>query len=44
MSSFFLHHTYLYQPKVMQIITRKSLSGKESNLTRVSVINVSTHL
>ena len=23
MSSFFLHHTYLYQPKVMQIVTRK---------------------
>ena len=28
MSSFFLHHTYLYQPKVMQIITINSLIGK----------------
>jgi len=28
MSSFFLHHTYLYQPKVMQNITINSLIGK----------------
>ena len=34
LSSFFLHHTYLYQPKVMQNITINSWSGKESNLTQ----------
>ena len=35
MSSFFLHHTYLYQPKVMQnIAIQIRWSGKESNLTQ----------
>ena len=35
MSSFFLHYTYLYQPKVMQnIAIQIRWSGKESNLTQ----------
>ena len=35
MSSFFLHYTYLYQPKVMQnIAIQIRRLGKESNLTQ----------